>query len=297
MKRLYPRTNYNKSCRLCKDVFETTSTNKLYCSVQCRDEFREQEFSKAKKQCTKCTVEFIPKNNTQRFCGAKCRQAWSREVREPNTKCGTCEKLFYLAECYKGERNYCSVSCRCKGHSDWHEACRVESGKPILNNSYYVYAPLEFREKYQTEHVMNVCLRLGVEKIDSEFCVHHRDTIRSNNSLGNLVVLYKKDHTWLHGEYGSGTLWGFMKGDVSLELMISWSKNPERARRLLTSCVLDQTADTVFLKPRTERASGGRLLVVEKFERTKRILDPAKTHRENRRARIWPDPDKNSISS
>jgi len=69
------------------------------------------------------------------------------------------------------------------------------------------------------------------------YCIHHRDCNIYNNDPSNLALLTNSDHRWIHKQYGNATLWAFCNNKVSLEDLISWSNNPERAKNLLTKSI------------------------------------------------------------
>lgn len=99
--------------------------------------------------------------------------------------------------------------------------------------------------KHWALHRLIVCQVLKIEVIPKGFHVHHRDCEKSNNNEENLALLTRSDHLWLHSEFGNSPLRGFTKGEISLSQLLKWSKDPLRAKVLLSTSILNQTAESL----------------------------------------------------
>ena len=55
-----------------------------------------------------------------------------------------------------------------------------------------------------------------------------------------MVVLSNKDRTWLHKEVGNAILKAFSKGVINIDLIVSYSKDKEKLRKLLLTQLDDQ---------------------------------------------------------
>ena len=81
---------------------------------------------------------------------------------------------------------------------------------------------------------------LGISKLPKGYVVHHRDANKLNNDRSNLVVLSNKDRTWLHKEVGNAILKAISKGVINIDLIVSYSKDKEKLRKLLLTQLDDQ---------------------------------------------------------
>lgn len=81
---------------------------------------------------------------------------------------------------------------------------------------------------------------LGLTKIPKGYHVHHRDANYLNNDPENLCLLNLSDHRWVHSQFGSATLWAYMKNKVSLEQLVDWSNDKERAIKILPTNLFNQ---------------------------------------------------------
>jgi hypothetical protein len=88
-------------------------------------------------------------------------------------------------------------------------------------------------EKRIMSHRRVVKEYLEIANIPKGYEVHHRDCDKTNNNVGNLALLSKSDHWWLHKNYGIDALSAIIRGAVALDVAATWSSDPNRALSLL----------------------------------------------------------------
>src|ERR1700756_356031 len=95
-----------------------------------------------------------------------------------------------------------------------------------------------------TEHQDIVLRALNLKNLPKNTHVHHRNCDGFDNSYKNLVILSLADHRWLHWQYGTRVLRDYCLGQISLEEMVSWPSDPDRALFLLPLNLPFQMADS-----------------------------------------------------
>lgn len=165
---------------------------------------------------------------------------------ELNTVCTQCNKKFHLKESqkkrYKRTHGYfCSTKCV----ADFRKEKYLGESNPNFRKQVdrctdgykLAYSPRFGRIKLHHKVVFET---LNISKLPSGMCVHHRDCNVDNNSPENLVLLSFSDHKWLHHQFGNATLWAFLNNKISEEILITWSNDKERAKKLLNLNILNQ---------------------------------------------------------
>lgn len=224
--------------------------------------FRRRQ-KKQKLQCKHCGSQFSAygrREETAKYCSRECSD--ESKTAEPNTECTNCGKQFHMKEStkrrYKRTHGYfCSNACvgahksvvnQFSGNPNW-------KGRNVDQDGYRLYVPTApgvvgaapFRR--MKLHQAVCCEALGIKKIQSGLHVHHRDCDITNNSPSNLALITASDHKWLHKQFGVAPLRAFMRGDASLEQLVSWSDDPARAKILLIQNIELQSAFVKFAKP------------------------------------------------
>lgn len=207
---------HNVECLYCKkqeSVYTSRFKNYKTCSIECSSKYK-KSLSPNNAKCKQCNIEFHRKESHVKkanrhgvFCSRQCSS-----------------KFKSIEYSYKGNPNYKGV------RRDW--------------NGYYVdYCPTIGRKKL---HHIVTFKELGITKIPKNYGVHHRDCDIDNNNPENLVLLSHSDHKWLHKQYGSAGLWAYYNNKITLENMIEWSNDKERAKRLVPLNLIEQKKSGVF---------------------------------------------------
>lgn len=179
-------------------------------------------------------------------CSVKCSSILRKNKTVKNTECTQCKILFHLKESskrrYKRVHGYfCSTKCvsdfrKIKYLGENNPNFRIQVDKD--SDGYkLIYLPTFGRIKLHHKVVFEI---LNINKIPKNYHVHHRDCNRNNNDPINLVIINNSDHRWLHKQFGNATLWAYLNNKVSLDELIKWTNDIERAKRLLPISVLDQ---------------------------------------------------------
>jgi hypothetical protein len=193
--------------------------------------------------CEICNKEFKrygKQTKVAKYCSYKCMGKSLRAL--PNTECKECKKDFHLKK-YRKDRvqnNFCSISCLAK----WKSKNSFGEKNPNFRNKMYdsdgyrlIHSEKNGRENLHKSVVKEI---LNIENIPKGFHIHHRDCNHLNNDPDNLVLLKDSDHRWIHAQFGNATLWAFMNNKISLNHLISWSNDIEKAKKLLPLKVKDQ---------------------------------------------------------
>lgn len=143
--------------------------------------------------CQHCGTEFfVPQYEinyrpTIKYCSSECYHLSTR-VPKQTRKCLYCRKEFIVASKHK-DKKYCGVKCAGAYKS---EAKRT----PTLGADGYKY--VWFRDgSGEPEHRYIMEQHLG-RKLGRDEVVHHIDGNRGNNSIANLVVMSRGEHSALH---------------------------------------------------------------------------------------------------
>lgn len=205
------------------------------------------------KFCLHCAKQFsVPKwRESAKFCSRDCSEKHPRSL--PNAKCDHCGKNFHIkpSQLSRYSRTvgvFCSTACLAEGKRVAYEGQGNPNykGKNTDTDGYRTQPPSARRSLHHTVkrvHQAVCCEALGISRIPSGHHIHHRDCNVINNTPSNLAVMTVSDHKWLHKQYGVATLWAFCRGHVSLETLVSWSDDKERAMRLLPLDVLMQATN------------------------------------------------------
>lgn len=157
-----------KTC-FCGKEFETNKPNQVNCSVRCRNIKKSRKYASTHKSehkciCVVCGVEFLGWRSNTKTCSPKC--------------------------CGLSKRKYLNIP-----------QCLSESDRKIDKNIGYVrvYCPMHPKANtwgYVYEHRLIAEKMLGRYLTEDEV-VHHKDSLRWNNTEENLVVMNKLEHARL----------------------------------------------------------------------------------------------------
>lgn len=184
-------------------------------------------------KCKNCGKELEGNGKPSGFCKYSCYEEWTKWHKEPNCVCAICGKAFYLKPSRLKTLKYgatCSYECAGKFRSQWFvgennhqyglkgDKNASFKGKETLHPNHsivdiYVYEP---NHPYANKDGRVVKHRLLVEQnhdkfdpkffetingiivLKKEYQVHHKDENHNNNSIENLEVLTRSEHTALH---------------------------------------------------------------------------------------------------
>lgn len=206
------------------------------------------------KTCSVCAVEFTPTTGSALTCGLECANKWFKFYTSPNCICTGCQVPFRRNPANlkrmidKGTTElFCTRACRdsyLRSNRFGERMFSTKGNDSKMNN--YKRAPRGFGHKYRTEHQYIVANHFGLETVPYGIQIHHRDCDGLNNEKENLAVMTCIDHNWLHSEFGRATLFGYMKGQISLDLLLSWTQDPDRAKKLLLTNITNQSVDEIL---------------------------------------------------
>lgn len=183
-----------------------------------------------------------------KYCSTQCRDIGLRKL--PNQTCSVCGKAFHIKKSQFERYNrtlgvFCSNTCLTQAK----QVAYLGEKNPNFKNrntdqdGYRIVtpqAPFLLGMKRMKLHQAVCCEILGIPKIPKGFHIHHRDCDVLNNTAENLVVLSTSDHKWIHKQYGNATLWALCNNRCSIEDLVAWSDDAERARNLLSLTVSHQ---------------------------------------------------------
>ncbi len=205
------------------------------------------------KNCLNCHTDFQVPNHrdSAKFCSRKCSETFPRSVN--NAICNYCGKEFHKKPSQIAKNTgklgiFCSTLCLAETKRIAYEGDKNPNykGKNTDTDGYRTVSPSARKSLGHTMkrlHQVVCCEVLGVKTIPLGLHVHHRDCNPMNNVPENLAVLSISDHKWIHKQFGVAPLWAYSRGLISLESLVSWSDDQERAKRLLPLNVLKQNSD------------------------------------------------------
>lgn len=218
-----------------------------------------------KVNCKFCGKEHnIAKSRLKSYktCSIKCSSEYKKSLTPKNCTCKNCGKDFHLRESSIKRYNrtmgiFCSTKCSTNYKKDFYKGINNPNyrGAQYDHSGYRInHYPKVGRIKEHHFVTFNI---LGINKVPDNYSVHHRDCNIYNNLPENLAILKNSDHRWLHKQYGNATLWAYCNNLVSLSDLISWSNDPERAKKLLVSSILNIEFEEAQELSETQRSSGG----------------------------------------
>jgi hypothetical protein len=180
------------------------------------------------KTCEVCGTEFkVPptRAETARTCSNKC--GWvvrgKSNQKRVEMSCVTCGKLFTSPECHASRRKTCSAQCREKIpeiaaakaarigelNANWNGGVYVHSEGYLLNRDIshpfavggYVMAHRLVMEQHMRlrdpGHEFLVPIN-GIRYLSQDIDVHHRNEVKTDNMVDNLVAMTPSAHKTLH---------------------------------------------------------------------------------------------------
>lgn len=211
------------------------------------------------KLCEECGKSFsVPRSRatTAKYCCTTCRD--KGRVAAPNQTCSTCSKPFHMKQSQidRYARNlglFCSHACSAVAKASAYAGEKNPNYKArnTDQDGYRLYTPQAsflLGLKRMKLHQAVCCEALGILKMPKDVHIHHRDCDIQNNAAENLAVLSTSDHKWLHKQYGIATLWAYCHNKITLDLLVEWSDDREKALRLLPLNVRMQTKESIITK-------------------------------------------------
>lgn len=211
------------------------------------------------KQCFICDKSFkviAARTHSAKYCSTTCRDIGLKQ-KTNNQKCSSCGTKFHMKQSqvdrYARKLGvFCSYKCAATAKSNKYTGVDNPNykGKNVDEDGYRIYTPSAsylLGLKRMKLHQAVCCEALGILEMPKGIHIHHRDCSIQNNEPTNLAVLSISDHKWLHKQYGVATLWAYCIGRISLDELVSWSDNEDRARKLLPLDVTQQTLESLNL--------------------------------------------------
>ena len=182
--------------------------------------------------CAECGGEFrVPPSRagTARYCSLRCadqNRSTMQDHRKKRVvmKCAKCEKPFEAHGCHAHRRKYCTKACRnaawssrSKGHrKQVANGLRVgitqhtdgyllvwSPDHPFSGSSGYVMEHRLVMERWlrSYEPSSSFLIKLGTKSyLSPDFEVHHKDEVKTNNSIDNLECMTPSQHAALHNK-------------------------------------------------------------------------------------------------
>ena len=220
------------------------ANKRKFCSNECKNRYNNIEVI-----CEICgKKEIVPRNRAERYhtCSKKCNAERMKNILSSKVeiKCSNCGKMFLVKISHSGRRNYCSKKCQAEAYKTRYlgsnnpnfrgDIVGKDGYKKVFDFKVYDYGK---NIKYHRYVVSKV---LGLKELPNGYCVHHRDCNKLNNDENNLVLLTNSEHRWLHKQFGNATLFGYCKGEISKEKLLSWCDNKELGEKLLDLTCIKQ---------------------------------------------------------
>lgn len=210
------------------------------------------------KLCTECAKPFSVIRSravTAKYCSTTCRDLG--RIAAPNQTCSTCGAAFHMkqSQIARYARNigtFCSNKCAATAKVVAYTGEKNPNyrGRTADQDGYRLFTPQAsflLGLKKMKLHQAVCCEVLGILKMPKNVHIHHRDCDIQNNVPENLSVLSTSDHKWIHKQFGIASLWAYVHGKVSLETLIDWADDKDRARKLLPLNVLMQVDEIANL--------------------------------------------------
>jgi len=199
--------------------------------------------NKIKVNCLICgKEENINKSRAVKYktCSLKCMGEYFKNLHSEHIEkeCVICKKMFSTKKSHLNRRKYCSKECQAIAYT---EKYLGENNPNFRNrNTDSDGYKIDHNGRSKRVHVAVVHEFLNIDKTPEGYNIHHRNCNRMDNRIENLVLLTDSEHRWLHQEFGNAILNAVFNGDIDMNKLISFSKDSEKAKKLLKLCILDQ---------------------------------------------------------
>jgi len=179
-----------KFCKICGNKFFTYPVyirkgGGFFCSQICYGKSIGDKFPRKCKLCGKKFVAFasVIRKGYGIFCSPSCRSKFNNTGKPMNEKT---KKAMAQARSHK---------LHGKGNPMW-------KGGKIIHSAGYIWIympkhPLADKRKYVFEHRLVMEKKLGRYLTEDEV-VHHKNQIKTDNRIPNLIVMSKSEHMRLH---------------------------------------------------------------------------------------------------
>lgn len=196
-----------------------------------------------KVKCAECgETKTVSEHRSKSFltCSVKCLAKYNsrRYEKKDIMVCPVCLQDFKVKKSQKCRRKYCSKKCQGTDYKTRY----LGGSNPNFRNKGVDYDgyPLSYSRGRVKIHKEVVCSFLNIASIPKNFHIHHRDCNIYNNEENNLVVLHVSDHQWIHKNFGVAVLNALQDKKITLKKLCSWSRDPQKAKKLLSISILDQ---------------------------------------------------------
>ena len=194
--------------------------------------------------CGKTEYVYLSRSKKYKTCSVECMGKYNhiKNTKSIFKKCPVCGKEFKVKPSHYTRRKYCSLECMYKDLPNKYSGENNPNYRGrILNSDGY---KKDNRNSKFTIHRETVKRVLGIKEIPSMLIVHHKDGDKHSNSPENLILLTRKEHTWLHKNIGNFVFKAIFSGDLSIEQVLSWVDNDHKefVRYALTTNCTQQSA-------------------------------------------------------
>ena len=177
-------------------------------------------------------------------CSRECYSQYRLSTQDLNCTCTSCNKKYHTkpSQIKRYDRNmgtFCSMKCASDYKKEYYKGNVNPNfrGAQYDSDGYRVNHYPKIGRRKEHHHVVFEMLK--IDKLPKDHCVHHRDCNIYNNSPENLALVSNSDHRWLHKQYGNATLWAYSQNKISLDELLDWSNDKDKAKRLLTLNILN----------------------------------------------------------
>lgn len=198
---------------------------------------------RVKVRCIVCNKEenVVPaRAKKYKTCSRKCMGQYFKGLFSENIEkeCVICHNKFSTKNSHLNRRIYCSKNCQAIAYSQRYLGKDNPNfrNRSLDKNGYCV----NHDGKSKIIHRAVVHEYFKITDTPKGYSIHHRNANKIDNKIENLALLSNSDHKWLHKEFGNAILNAFINNDIDLNSIIKFSKEPEKAKKLLLTSILNQ---------------------------------------------------------
>lgn len=190
--------------------------------------------------CNKSEYVYLSRAKKYKTCSKKCMGIYNKLIFSETIEkeCVICKNLFKTKKSHFNRRKYCSKNCQAIAYSQKYLGKDNPNfrNRNITTDGYCV----DHNGKTKIIHKAVVHEHFKIDITPKGYTIHHRNANKLDNKIENLALLSNSDHRWLHKEFGNAILNALNNNDIELNKVINFSKDKEKAKRLLTTNLLNQ---------------------------------------------------------